>query len=188
LTWDTTLTEFAQFVNSKCPEEEYHIRPYDDTECIVGYNGSQGSVSYEAIFPVAGGVDRNVIEYRPEALAGKKLQLESVGKILVLSKRPLSNNAEIIDAFHQTYQEYAPDFGGGDTGLSYVSTKLSTDDVNCYAVPEINGEVDPDRIESYCNDQIDSFLSYEIFLRDEHAQYRLSVFHLEDSYTDDKPL
>ncbi len=177
--WHTTLAECTQLLQTQSPGAAYRIKPYGDTECIVTCSDKKASVSFEAIFSGAGGLDRNVRAYTPEALAGKTLQLESIGTVSLLAERPENRSGEMINAFYQTYREYAAAFGGADAALSYISANRSIDDVRYYHLPDGSGGTNLDRVKNDCMEQISTLRSYGIFLRNEHAQYRLNVYHIE---------
>lgn len=186
--WNTTLAEYIQFLDLSYPEAKYRIKPNGDTQCIVTCNDREKSISFEATFSVVGGIDRNVREYQLEDLAGKTLRLESIGNVRLLTECQENSNSEMIDEFYKTYQEYAAEFGGGDAEHSYVTTNVSIDDISYYYVPDKNGSIDFERIKNYYDDQIASLRSYGIFFRNEHAQYRLNVYHVENISTDNKKI
>lgn len=186
--WDTSLAEYIQFLDINYPEAKYRIKPNGDTQCIVTCNDRQKSISFEATFSVVGGIDRNVREYQADDLAGKTLRLESIGSVSLLAERQENRNSEMIDEFYKVYQEYADAFGGGDAELSYVTTNVSIDETGYYYIPDVYGRMDFERIKNYYDNQIASLRSYGIFLRNEHAQYRLNVYHVEGISADNRKI
>ena len=186
MTWDTSLTEYTQIIGSQYPEAKLTIRPLHSNQYIVTYHDRKASVPFEAIFSVAGGVDCKVKEYKLADLAEKALQLESVGIVIRLTERPEKRHAEMMDEFYETYQPYAAEFGAGDVALSYIIASKTMEDTAYYQAPAVNGSIDLDRIKTYCNDQLASLLFYSVYLRNEHAQYRLDVHQLVGVSSTDK--